>query len=104
NPQSSDLVLAPGIGRTIDFKLVNPKDIVGNSPKTITTKNGIRLTLVAGGPYQAGSARREQGRRPNEGGHKVTLLRPFYMGEREVTNANFRQFKEAHNSRSARQC
>ena len=43
---------------------------------------------------------REQGRRPNEGGHKVTLLRPFYMGEREVTNAQFRQFKESHNSGS----
>jgi formylglycine-generating enzyme required for sulfatase activity len=100
NPQTSDLVLAPGIGRTIDFKLVNPKDIVGNSPKTITTKNGIRLILVPGGTYQAGSDRREQGRRPNEGGHKVTLMRPFYMGEREITNAQFRQFKESHNSGS----
>jgi formylglycine-generating enzyme required for sulfatase activity len=100
NPQSSDLVLAPGIGRTIDFKLVNPKDIVGNAQKVITTKGGIRLLLVAGGTYQAGSDRREQGRRPNEGGHKVTLMRPFYMGEREVTNAQFRQFKESHNSGS----
>jgi formylglycine-generating enzyme required for sulfatase activity len=100
NPLTSDLVLAPGIGRTIDFKLVNPKDIVGNSPKAITTKNGIRLILVPGGTYQAGSDRREQGRRPNEGGHKVTLLRPFYMGEREITNAQFRQFKESHNSGS----
>jgi formylglycine-generating enzyme required for sulfatase activity len=96
----SDLVLAPGIGRTIDFKLVNPKDVVGNSPQKLVTKSGIKLLIVSGGTYQAGSDRREQGRRPNEGGHKVTLLRPFYMGEREITNAQFRKFREGHNSGS----
>ncbi len=100
NSQTTDLVLAPGIARTIEFKLVNPKDVAGNAPQRITTKGGLRLLIVAGGTYQAGSDRREQGRRPNEGGHKVTLLRPFYMGEREVTNAQFRQFKESHNSGS----
>jgi formylglycine-generating enzyme required for sulfatase activity len=99
----TDLVLAPGIARTVDFKLVNPKDVAGNSPQTIRTKSGIKLLMVAGGVFQAGTDRREQGRRPNEGAHKVTLLRPFYMGEREVTNAQFRQFQEAHNSGSAGQ-
>ena len=94
----TDLVLAPGIGRTLDFKLVNPKDVVGNSPPKLTTKSGIKLLIVAGGTYQAGSDRREQGRRPNEGSHKVTLLRPFYLGEREITNAQFRQFRAVHNS------
>lgn len=95
---SSDLVLAPGIARTVDFKLIDPKDIVGNSPKVITTKSGIKLLIVAGGTYTAGTERREQGRRPNEGAHKVTLTRPFYMGEREVTNAQFRMFRPTHNS------
>ena len=89
----TDLVLAPGIARTVEFKLVNPKDVAGNSPQTIRTKSGIKLLIVAGGVFQAGTDRREQGRRPNEGAHKVTLLRPFYMGEREVTNAQFRQFQ-----------
>ncbi|HEY6125988.1 MAG TPA: SUMF1/EgtB/PvdO family nonheme iron enzyme [Steroidobacteraceae bacterium] len=94
----TDLVLAPGIARTIDFKLVNPKDIAGNSPQKVVTKPGIRLIIVPGGTFQAGTDRREQGRRPNEGAHKVTLLRPFYMGEREVTNAQFRQFRPTHNT------
>lgn len=98
DPFTTDLVLAPGIARTLDFKLVNPKDIVGNAPSRITTKSGIRLLIVAGGTFTAGTDRREQGRRPNEGAHKVTLLRPFYMGEREVTNAQFRQFRPSHNS------
>ena len=97
----TDLVLAPGIARTVDFKLVNPKDVAGNSPQKIVTKPGIRLIIVAGGVFQAGTDRREQGRRPNEGSHKVTLLRPFYMGEREITNAQFRQFRSNHNSGAA---
>jgi formylglycine-generating enzyme required for sulfatase activity len=99
----TDLVLAPGIARTIDFKLVNPKDVAGNSPQVIRTKSGIKLLMVSGGVFQAGTDRREQGRRPNEGAHKVTLLRPFYMGEREVTNAQFRQFHDTHNSGAAGQ-
>ena len=98
NPYVTDLVLAPGIGRKLDYKLVNPKDIAGNAPPRIVTKSGIRLLVVAGGTFMAGTDRREQGRRPNEGLHKVTLLRPFYMGEREITNAQFRQFRETHNS------
>jgi formylglycine-generating enzyme required for sulfatase activity len=100
SPYSMDLVLAPGIGRTLDFKLVDPKDIAGNAPQKITTKSGVKLLVVAGGTYQAGTDRREQGRRPNEGAHKVTLFRPFYMGEREITNAQFRLFRPAHNSGS----
>jgi len=103
NPFVTDLVLAPGIARTVDYKLVNPRDVAGNAPQTIRTKSGIKLLIVAGGTFQAGTDRREQGRRPNEGAHKVTLLRPFYMGEREVTNGQFRQFKESHNSGAAGQ-
>jgi formylglycine-generating enzyme required for sulfatase activity len=103
NPFVTDLVLAPGIARTVEFKLVNPKDVAGNSPQVIRTKSGIKLLMVAGGTFQAGTDRREQGRRPNEGAHKVTLLRPFYMGEREVTNGQFRQFRDTHNSGSVGQ-
>ncbi len=98
NPYVTELVLAPGIARTLDFKLVNPKDVVGNSAAKLTTKSGIKLLIVSGGTYQAGSDRREQGRRPNEGAHKVTLMRPFYLGEREITNAQFRLFRATHNS------
>jgi len=97
---ATDVALAPGIGRKIDFKLVDPKDVAGNAPQTITTKSGIKLLVVAGGTFTAGTERREQGRRPNEGAHKVTLHRPFYMGEREVTNAQYRLFKASHNSGS----
>ena len=97
-PFVADVVLAPGIARTLAFKLLDPRDVLGNSPPRITTKSGIQLLIVAGGTFQAGTDRREQGRRPNEGSHKVTLTRPFYMGEREVTNGQFRKFRPSHNS------
>ena len=100
SPYVADVALAPGLGRTLEFKLIDPKDVAGNAPQKITTKGGIKLLVVAGGTFQAGTDRREQGRRPNEGAHKVTLFRPFYMGEREVTNAQFRQFRVEHNSGS----
>jgi formylglycine-generating enzyme required for sulfatase activity len=45
-----------------------------------------------------GSSRREQGRRSNETLRNIKLQRPFYMGIREVTNKEFRQFSAAHNS------
>jgi formylglycine-generating enzyme required for sulfatase activity len=45
-----------------------------------------------------GSSRREQGRRSNETLRKIKLQRPFYMGIREVTNQEVRQFLAAHNS------
>ena len=45
-----------------------------------------------------GSPRREAGRRANESQRPVKLERRFYMGLREVTNAEFRQFRPEHRS------
>jgi formylglycine-generating enzyme required for sulfatase activity len=54
------------------------------------------LILVPAGIYQQGSDRRELGRRSNETLRQVTLSRPFYLAEREVTNAQFRAFRASH--------
>jgi formylglycine-generating enzyme required for sulfatase activity len=64
----------------------------------ITTHNGYRLKLIRPGPFTMGSSRREQGRRSNETLRKITLQRPFYMGEREVTNKTFKDFLASHSS------
>jgi formylglycine-generating enzyme required for sulfatase activity len=45
-----------------------------------------------------GSSRREQGRRSNEVLRRVKLSRAFYLGVREVSNAEFREFKAEHDS------
>lgn len=64
----------------------------------IRAKNGYELKLVHPGIFSMGSSRREQGRRSNETLRKIKLQRPFYMGVREVTNKEVRQFLAAHNS------
>jgi formylglycine-generating enzyme required for sulfatase activity len=56
------------------------------------------LILMPAGHYLQGSDRREQGRRSNEVQRDVTLTRPFYLAEHEVTNGQFRQFRPAHAS------
>ncbi|MGC4029439.1 MAG: SUMF1/EgtB/PvdO family nonheme iron enzyme [Steroidobacteraceae bacterium] len=56
------------------------------------------LILVPAGSFQQGSERREQGRRANETLRQVTLSQPFYLAEREVTNAQFRAFRTVHAS------
>ena len=48
--------------------------------------------------YTMGSPRREAGRRANESQRAVELHRRYYMATREVTNAEYRQFRGAHRS------
>jgi len=60
--------------------------------------NGYELKRVTPSAFAMGSSRREQGRRSNESLKQVRLTRPFYMGTREVTNREFRQFLAAHTS------
>ena len=52
--------------------------------------------------FSLGAPRREPGRRANEAERKVTLERPFYIGTHEITNAEFRFWKEEHTSRALR--
>jgi formylglycine-generating enzyme required for sulfatase activity len=73
-----------------------PKKIA--PPSVIKTHNGYTLHLIRPGPFTMGASRREQGRRSNETLRKVDLKRPFYMGAREVTNKEFREFLAEHNS------
>jgi formylglycine-generating enzyme required for sulfatase activity len=86
--------------RTIEYRLL-PRDralAALQTAPTTTTRSGYALRLVPGGAFEMGSGRREQGRRPNETLRRVTLARPFYLGTREVTNAEFRRFRPQHAS------
>ena len=64
----------------------------------VRAPNGYELKRVAPGAFAMGSSRREQGRRSNETLKQVRLTRGFYMGTREVTNGEFRQFLATHTS------
>lgn len=74
-----------------------PSVVTGLAP-VIRTKGGQELKLVPAGSYTMGSPRREAGRRANESQRPVELRRRFYLATREVTNAEFRQFRPAHRS------
>jgi formylglycine-generating enzyme required for sulfatase activity len=67
-------------------------------PSLIKTHNGYALRLIKSGSFTMGASRREQGRRSNETLRKVALKRPFYMGVREVTNKEFREYLAEHHS------
>jgi len=64
----------------------------------IRSKAGQELKLVPAGEFTMGSPRREAGRRANESQRAVKLERRYYLGLREVTNAEFRQFRPSHRS------
>ena len=74
-----------------------PGELVALTP-AVRAKPGLDLKLVPAGEYTMGSPRREAGRRANESQRPVKLERRFYMGLREVTNAEFRQFRPEHRS------
>ena len=95
---SSDVDLAPGLARTLEYRLVpegRPADWKPASER-LTSKLGVTLRLIPLGSFRMGSERREQGRRPNEWSRQVTFTRPFYLATREVTNGEFRRFKPSH--------
>ena len=64
----------------------------------IATSLGQALVLMQPSPIRLGASRREPGRRANEVLRDVDLTRFFYMGEKEVSNADFRRFAPGHAS------
>ncbi|NNF42361.1 MAG: SUMF1/EgtB/PvdO family nonheme iron enzyme [Phycisphaerales bacterium] len=66
----------------------------------LAASTGYRFASIEGGTYTMGASRRERGRRANESLRTIELRRPFAMGVREVTNAEFRVFRKEHESES----
>ena len=70
-------------------------------PALITSPVGSALKLFrTDTAFSLGAPRRQPGRRANEAERNVRLVRPFYIGTHEVTNGEFRQWKEEHSSRA----
>jgi formylglycine-generating enzyme required for sulfatase activity len=72
------------------------------TPKPLTTiartSAGAELRLLGPATFTMGSARRESGRRANESQRPVELRRRFYLGTRELTNGEFKQYRAQHRS------
>lgn len=98
-PYSTEFTARPGLGQQIRVTLKSLEQArLEQIEPVITTVAGQRLKLFYPGAFTMGASRREPGRRANETLRDIRLDRPFYLAEREVTNAEFRLFDPEHNS------
>lgn len=98
-PYVADFTSRPGLDQAIRVTLKSLEQARLEQIKpVITTVAGQELKLFYPGAFTMGASRREAGRRPNENLRDIQLERPFYIGFKEVTNFEFRQFSADHSS------
>ena len=98
-PYTSEFTSRPGLDQVIRVTLKSLEQAKQEQIRQIiTTVAGQTLKLFYPGAFTMGASRREAGRRPNENLRDIQLNRPFYLGFREVTNAEFRRFDDDHSS------
>lgn len=97
-PHKTQITPRPGYPQEIKIALTKIKSKAISPTGVIKAQNAYPLKLIRPQPFTMGSSRREQGRRSNETLRKIILQRPFYMGVREVTNKEFKQFLASHKS------
>jgi formylglycine-generating enzyme required for sulfatase activity len=69
-------------------------------PVAIENRWGMRFVLVPRGAYLRGSPDAERGRGHDELQHHAEISAPFYLQIGEVTNGQYRRFRETHRSGS----
>jgi hypothetical protein len=96
---SRDITPRPGYPQALDVRLLSDEEIRRRSTASMmTTSQGQVLRRIEAGDIVMGSSRAEQGRRANEVIVPVRITKPFWLGEKEVTNREFQRFRENHNS------
>ncbi len=96
---SSTVTPRPGLEQALDVTiLTEAQQRVARTPVTVRAHGSIEMRLMPTGHYIMGSTRREPGRHANEGQRPVELRRLFYLGTREISNAQFREFRSEHKS------
>jgi formylglycine-generating enzyme required for sulfatase activity len=99
--ERKELTPRPGFPQKLEFVLTRLDQSTGGGfASQLRTSERQELRLVPAGQFTMGSSRREIGRRSNEPLRPMRLTRAFYLGTREVTNAEFRRFKPDHDSGS----
>ena len=89
----------PGYPQTVSASLRSLEEIERSKIEQSTkTASEQVLRRVEPGTFMMGSSRAEQGRRANEVLVPVTISRPYFIGVREVTNKEFAEFREGHDS------
>jgi len=95
----TDVTPRPDFPQKIEVQLKTLAEIKAASIlPVIETSQGQKLRLIAPKKFEMGASRREPGRRANETLRTVELTRSFYLATTEVTNRQFREFREGHRS------
>ena len=98
-PYLTEFTSRPGLEQIISVSLKSLEQARLEQIKpVIVSAAGQALKLFYPGAFTMGASRRESGRRPNENLRDIKLERAFYLGNREVTNAEFRLFNAEHSS------
>ncbi|GAA6153426.1 SUMF1/EgtB/PvdO family nonheme iron enzyme [Pseudoteredinibacter isoporae] len=84
----------------LDIKLLTLEEQkFANLKNEYRSKNGQLLKLFKPkAQFTMGASRREQGRRANEIQRQIKLDKAFYLATHEISNKQFREFKQDHNS------
>lgn len=101
-PYKSEFTSRPGLNQEIRVTLLSEREAkLALIQPEITGFSGVGLKLLYPSQFTMGASRREAGRRPNEILREVDLNRPFYIGVKEITNAQFKAFNPEHSSGTA---
>jgi len=102
--QTTQITPRPDQQQDISIKLLTLQQAYWSSrPTVIKSSVGAELRLFQ--PNQSftlGAPRRQPGRRANEVERLVRLERPFYLGSTEISNTQFRRWKDEHSSGAVR--
>jgi formylglycine-generating enzyme required for sulfatase activity len=93
-PRTLGVTPRPGAPQRLEVRLLTlAEHQKATTKREIVTRRGQTLRLVGPGSLVMGAPRGEPGRRPNENQVSVELTQPFYIGVREITNREFREFR-----------
>ncbi len=98
-----EIIPQPAYPQEIDVELLTPQQaLLAAQPPEIETSVGSRMILLYPGEFEMGSQRGSQGWRNNEVRRKVRIAKRYYLGEKEVTNREFRALVPSHTSGAER--
>ena len=101
--QSREVVPQPAYLQEVVVELLTPRQqMLAAQPTEIETPQGAKMIMLFPGEFEMGSQRGSQGWRNNEVRRRVRLTKRYYLGVKEVTNKEFRDFIPNHTSGAER--
>lgn len=101
--QSREIVPQPAYPQEVEVILLTPQEqLRAAQPEVVETSQGATMVMLPPGEFEMGSQRGSQGWRSNEVRRKVNITRRYYLGVKEVTNREFREFVPTHTSGAER--